>query len=194
MMITSAKFIKGIRGTDDVLYNGIPQIAFVGRSNVGKSSLINDLVRSTTLVKVGKKPGKTTEINFFLVNNEFYFVDLPGYGFARASLEEREKTRKMLLWYFTASGVKPRTIGLVVDSNIGLTPLDHDMIKVLQREKHHVVIIANKIDKLSGNERPASMAKLVDEFPDADIVHFSASKKENVTLVRKMLFDILGIR
>src|SRR3990167_7680582 len=107
MKIISAKFVKGITGTDDILYDGIPQIAFVGRSNVGKSSVINSLVNQNELVKVGKKPGKTTEINFFIINNKFYFVDLPGYGYAELSPIEKEKIRKRMLWYLLESGAKP---------------------------------------------------------------------------------------
>jgi len=78
MKIKSAQFIKGIVGEDEVLYDKYPHIAFVGRSNVGKSSVINSLLGSNKgLVKTGKKPGKTTEINFFKVNDKYYFVDLP---------------------------------------------------------------------------------------------------------------------
>src|SRR3989338_2063045 len=112
MKITSAKFVKGIIGTDDVLYDGIPQIAFVCRSNVGKSSVINSLVNQADLVKVGKKPGKTTEINFFLINRQFYFVDLPGYGYAKVSPVEKEKIRKRMLWYLTESKVQPACVVL----------------------------------------------------------------------------------
>src|SRR6266516_2479045 len=97
--ITSARFIRGIIGTNDILFDGLPQIAFVRRSNVGKSSVINSLTNRKDLVKVGKKPGKTTEINFFLINERFYFVDLPGYGYARLTPAEREKIRKRMLWY-----------------------------------------------------------------------------------------------
>lgn len=92
MRITSAKFIKGITGTNEILYDGLPQIVFVGRSNVGKSSVINSLVNQKDLVKVGKKPGKTVEINLFLINRKFYFVDLPGYGYARMGSAERKRS------------------------------------------------------------------------------------------------------
>ena len=80
MKIQSAEFIRGIKGTNPILNSSLPQIAFVGRSNVGKSSTLNALLNRKDLVAVSKKPGKTTEINFFLVNEKIYFVDLPGYG------------------------------------------------------------------------------------------------------------------
>ena len=177
MIQLPARFIKGIRGTNDILEDGIPQIAFVGRSNVGKSSLINNLVDQRDLVRVGKKPGKTTEINFFLVNNKVYFVDLPGYGFARASLEEREKTRKMILWYLSDSGVKPRTIVVVIDSNIGITPLDRDMLDVLRGEKHNAIIVANKIDKISVADQPGQLSAIQAQCPGLPVLPYSTTRK-----------------
>jgi len=83
MEINKVEFIKSIKGTNDILYEPKLQVAFIGRSNVGKSSLINCLINRKNLVKTGKLPGKTKEINFFLVNDSFYFVDLPGYGYAK---------------------------------------------------------------------------------------------------------------
>ena len=91
MNITSAEFVKGIRGTDEILTDGVPNIAFIGRSNVGKSSILNSLTGKKALARVGEKPGKTTEINFFLINRTHYFVDLPGYGYATGGAKEREK-------------------------------------------------------------------------------------------------------
>ena len=96
MKILSANFVKGFAGTDPILYEPKPQIAFIGRSNVGKSSLMNCLLNSTNLVKSGKNPGKTKEINFFSVNNNMYFVDLPGYGYSSVEAEKREKFSKLI--------------------------------------------------------------------------------------------------
>lgn len=149
MHVRSAQFVKSIRGTNDILYDGVPQIAFVGRSNVGKSSMINTLVRSKTLVKTGKKPGKTTEINFFLVNKQVYFVDLPGYGYAAVPHEEREQIRRMIVWYLTESEVKPACVVLIVDCKIGITEFDKTMLELLREVKHPHVVVANKTDKLS---------------------------------------------
>jgi len=94
MEIKSAEFIKGILGTNELLEDERLQVAFIGRSNVGKSSVINSLVNRKDLVKSGSKPGKTRQINFFLINGKVYFVDLPGYGFLKASLKEKEKLGK----------------------------------------------------------------------------------------------------
>ena len=83
---------------------------------------------------------------------------------------------------------------LILDARVGATEHDYELVSLARQEGHPLLIIANKIDKLSGNDRPKVMAKLVEEFPDADIIQFSASKKENVTLVRKILFGLLGIK
>ena len=91
MRIKSATFVKGITGDDEVLHDGKRQVAFVGRSNVGKSSLINSLLNVRDLAYAGKKQGKTREINFFLVNEKYYFVDLPGYGFAQGGHDDRHE-------------------------------------------------------------------------------------------------------
>ncbi|MCG2809303.1 MAG: 50S ribosome-binding GTPase, partial [Candidatus Portnoybacteria bacterium] len=87
MMIQSAEFVKSVLGTNEILYSEYPQIAFVGRSNVGKSSVINSLVERKGLVKSGSTPGKTQQINYFLINKNTYFIDLPGYGFMKISLK-----------------------------------------------------------------------------------------------------------
>ncbi len=188
MMIRSAKFIKGIRGTDDILTDGRPQIAFVGRSNVGKSSLLNALTLSNGLARVGKKPGKTTEINFFIINNEFYFVDLPGYGYARTSHEERENIRKMILWYLTRSGVESLTVALVIDTVVGLTAFDRDMLQILSTQQLRAVIIANKIDKLKPSDCKRQLDILRTECPGVDIVPFSTKTKQGVDALLETLY------
>src|SRR3989338_837689 len=105
MKIISAKFVKGINGTDDILYDEKFQVAFLGRSNVGKSTLINSLTMRRNLARSSSTPGKTIRMDFFLINNDLYFVDFPGYGFAERSLEKREKLGKMILWYLRFSEV-----------------------------------------------------------------------------------------
>ena len=150
--ITSAKFMKGIIGTDDILYDGVPKVAFVGRSNVGKSSLINALTNQTGLVKVGKKPGKTQEINFFWINKSLYFVDLPGYGYAKVNPVEREKIRKRMIWYLMESGVKLKAAVIILDIKAGFTDYDEEMVQLLKTAGHPFIIVVNKIDKLNKKE------------------------------------------
>ena len=177
MEIKSSKFLIGIKGTDRILTNGIPQVAFIGRSNVGKSSVINSLVKKSNLVKTGKKPGKTTEINFFLINNKFYFVDLPGYGFAHGGKEKMDKIRGMIIWYLTESGTKPATVVLIVDIKAGLTQFDKDMLDILREQNINYIIVANKSDKLNQKEASKQLEDIKYSANEDGIVLYSATNK-----------------
>src|SRR5690348_5438618 len=111
----TASYVKSIQGTDKILFDGKPQVTFLGRSNVGKSSLINALV-GKELARSSSRPGKTVNIDFFLINGSSYFVDLPGYGYAKISKDEHLHFRKMIAWYLFSSGVKHKLVVLIVDS------------------------------------------------------------------------------
>lgn len=177
MKITSAEFKKGIVGEDEILFNGKPQFAFIGRSNVGKSSVINSIVNQKNLVKTGKKPGKTTEINFFLINNKFYLVDLPGYGYAKGNAEKREKIRNLILWYITHQGVHPQKIVLILDIKAGFTAFDKEMIEILRSQNHNYVILANKADKLGKRDLDAQLEQIKNESREENIIPHSTTKK-----------------
>ena len=142
--IKTAEFTKGIAGSNSILDSDIPQIAFIGRSNVGKSSVINSITGRKSLVKSSATPGKTREINFFLINKDVYFVDLPGYGFARMSKTLSEKLRKLILWFFTSGEASPKLVVLIIDSRIGPTELDMEMLEVLKDSGHKVLVLANR--------------------------------------------------
>ena len=149
--IKTAEFSRGITGTNEILTDDRPQIAFVGRSNVGKSSLINSLVGNKKLARSSSTPGKTQEINFFLINNSIYFVDLPGYGFAKISKKRRDKLRKMIIWYLTYGEVRPKKVVLIIDAKVGIKDFDLEMIDLLQTEQIDFIVVANKIDKIKKN-------------------------------------------
>ena len=187
------EFRRGIKGTDGILFDGKLQIAFVGRSNVGKSSTINTIL-GAVVARTSATPGKTQEINFFEIDGKGYFVDLPGYGYAKMSDESQEKIRKHIVWYLTGKEAKPKLLVLILDARVGVTEHDHELIAIAHSEGHPILLIANKIDKLTANERKVVMDKLLGENSDVEIIPFSASKKENVSLVRKLLFGKLGIR
>ena len=189
MKITSATFVKGIIGTDTVIDDGIPHIAFVGRSNVGKSSVINALTGQSDLVKVGKKPGKTTEINFFLINHKYYFVDLPGYGYAQLTPVEREKIRKRMLWYLMDSGAHPRMVVLVVDVRAGFMDFDLDMAGLLREYAHPFIVIANKTDKLNQKELSAQLRIIQTACPGIEVIAFSAHEQEGVSVILDKLLN-----
>lgn len=159
-----AKFIKGIIGTNDILKHKQNQIAFIGCSNVGKSTLINNLIESKNLVKTSGQPGKTQQINFFLVNEDFsgekYFVDLPGYGYAKISQKHREKMRKMILWYFISGEANIEKVVLIIDAKAGLKEFDIEMINILKEYEYDFVIIANKVDKLNQKQYHKNFIKI----------------------------------
>lgn len=110
MKITSAKFVKGTVWTDEIFEDGVPQVAFIGRSNVGKSSGINSLVNQPGLARTSSFPGRTQEINIFFINKSLYFIDLPGYGFSKGSREAQTKLLKLIFWYLFESGYAQKEV------------------------------------------------------------------------------------
>ncbi|MEK7133961.1 MAG: ribosome biogenesis GTP-binding protein YihA/YsxC [Patescibacteria group bacterium] len=186
MKITSAEFIKGIRGTDAILADGIPNIAFIGRSNVGKSSILNTLTGKKDLARVGKKPGKTTEINFFLVNRTHYFVDLPGYGYAAPAQRDREKLRKLIIWYFTSGEVRPQKVVLILEAKAGLTRFDEEMLKILKELGYSYVVVLNKVDKLSQKEIADTILN-IRQVVDVEIFQTSTETGQGIDALREKL-------
>lgn len=188
MKITSAKFMRGIRGTDPIAYDGISQVAFVGRSNVGKSSLINALAGVKDLVKVSNKPGKTREINFFLINNKHYLVDLPGYGYAAVAPTEKEKLKKLIAWYLIDSKIHPSLVVLVIDANIGLTAFDQEMLLILRGENQPYVIAANKIDKMSRSALTRQLALIAAASQSGEVIPCSATERGGTKELLEKIF------
>lgn len=187
MKISKAKFIKGVIGDDYGLKDNLPHIAFFGRSNAGKSSVINSLVNEKNLVKTSKRPGKTRQANFFLINDSFYFVDFPGYGYAKRSISERNKIIKRIFWYVEFSKTRPKAVFLIIDANVGLTVLDTDMIKVLEENKHQIIIIANKIDKLVKATVEKQLLSIQKEARDILVLGYSARTNQGKDqLIRKI--------
>jgi len=178
MKILKAEFIKGVIGDDYSMRDNFPHIAFFGRSNVGKSSVINSLTGQRYLVKVSKHPGKTREANFFLVDNSFYLVDFPGYGYAKRSIKERNKMIKRIFWYIEHSNVRPKVVMLIIDIKVGLTDLDREMIQILENNKHNIIIVANKIDKLGKVAKEKNISAIKEEVPSILIFPYSAKTKE----------------
>lgn len=180
MKIETVEFIKGVVGEDKIMNNGLPQVAFIGRSNVGKSSTINTLTGKKGLAKVSSFPGRTQQANFFLVNNKFYLVDLPGYGFARAPKEVREQIHQLVNWYFFLSGCEQKKIVLIIDAKIGPTVDDLDILGALEENQKNLVILANKFDKVKKSEHKKQFNKIQELVGDHQIIPFSAEKKTGV--------------
>lgn len=185
MNIKSARFIRGITGTQDILYDGKFQVAFLGRSNVGKSTLINSLTGKPNLARSSSNPGKTIRMDFFLINDRFYFVDFPGYGYAKRARDKREKLAKMILWYLMYSQVKNRLVILIIDAKVGITAFDADMIRTLGEFQVDYIIVANKADNLKRNEKEEQLAHFRSVYKDSPVLPYSS--KEN--LGREELLD-----
>lgn len=174
MKITSAKFIKGIAGTEDILYDGKFHVAFLGRSNVGKSTLINSLTSRNNLARSSATPGKTIRMDFFLINNAWYFVDFPGYGYAKRSQDQQEKLRKMILWYLMYSGVTNRLIVLILDAKVGITPYDQEVLEIFREHNIDHIIVANKIDNLQRNEKEKQLKQIQQDSGNPEIISYSS--------------------
>jgi GTP-binding protein len=175
MKIISAKFVKGISGTDPILLEKKQKIAIVGRSNVGKSSLINSLVNRKGLAQSSSTPGKTQKLNFYLINDNYYFIDLPGYGFASVKPKAREKLGKLLVWFLTEESHKPEAVILVVDSNTGFSNLDLAMVDLLNEYKYNFFVVLNKSDKLNQKEK----SKILKEAEERGVTYLLYSSKDN---------------
>lgn len=180
MPITSAQFVKGLKGTDTLLENGIPQIAFIGRSNVGKSSVINTLTGQKDLAKTSAFPGRTQQINLFLINHSIYLVDLPGYGYAKIAGTKREQIEGMLNWYFFESPCIQRMIVLIIDADVGLTSIDKEMLFALEQHDKPVVILANKIDKIKKTEYEKQLSTIQARVGNHRVIPFSALEKTGI--------------
>jgi GTP-binding protein len=178
MEILKAEFVKGVIGGDYTTNDTLSQIAFLGRSNAGKSSVINSLTGRKNLVKSSKVPGKTIEANFFRINDSFYLVDFPGYGFAKRSIADRNRMIKRIFWYLEFSNVKPQAVCLIIDANVGLTKFDLEMIKVLKENRHNVIIVANKVDKIPKNKRVGKIEKIKNETKYMQVIEYSAKTNE----------------
>ncbi len=178
MNITSSEFVRGVVGSTDFLADERPQVAFVGRSNVGKSSVINSLLSRKGLVHTSSTPGKTLQINFFLVNKTMHFVDLPGYGYAKHSQKRRVKLRKMITWYLTSGEANVSVVVLIIDSKIGIKEFDREVLDIACEHNHRVIVIANKMDKLNQKQRAAKQKEIVADISlhniDVDLAFYSA--------------------
>jgi len=148
MNISSCKFITSLPINSDLMILDKPVFAFVGRSNSGKSSLLNTLSNQIKLAKVGQTPGVTKTANVFLANNKFYLVDLPGYGFAKMSKTERIKLENLIFWFLLNKYNNLRQLYILIDSKIGLTILDQEFIDFVDQQQIPSTLIASKIDKL----------------------------------------------
>ncbi len=177
MNLQKTEFVTSAAAPTAFPRDGLPQIAFAGRSNVGKSSVINRLLQRKNFARVGASPGKTVHINYFLVDGQLYFVDLPGYGYAKVSQAERQRWGTLIEAYF-ASGLL--TLGImIVDARHAPTANDKIMANWFQQSGCPYVVVANKLDKLKKSEIAGNLETIRTELnleTKTPIVPFSAEK------------------
>lgn len=190
MKVISSSFVKSALRPDHYPKDGRPEVAFVGRSNVGKSTMLNTLLNRKGLAKTSKTPGKTQTVNFFDVNGKLYFVDLPGYGYAKVSKAMQQQWARILTDYLV--GRPPlRLIVQLVDSRHTPGANDHHLLDLVEQAEVPAVLVATKWDKLKASERAGcveSIRKHLGLDDDALIIPFSSMSKEGV----RTLWDVIA--
>lgn len=181
--------------TSDIPETEYPEIAFAGKSNVGKSSIINALMNRKSYARTSEKPGKTQTINYYNVNDAIYLVDLPGYGYANVSVKVKEKWGKMIEKYLSTSGML-KAVYLLIDSRHAPSANDKLMYDWVISVGFRPVIIATKSDKLKKNERIKNVNMIRKELgmsPEDKLILTSSLKKEAIDQVWESLCDDAGI-
>ncbi len=163
MIIKSSNFIKSSSKTIDCPQNNIPEFAFIGRSNVGKSSLINMLTQNKKLAKISSNPGKTLLINHFFINNNWYLVDLPGYGYAKISKKEKKKIESIIVDYFTNRNKITITF-LLIDIRLDPQQIDTEFMEWLSENSINFKIIFTKEDKLKVTQKEKKAENYITEI------------------------------
>lgn len=190
-----AEFVRSAAKPADFPQDGLPQVVFAGRSNVGKSSVINRLLNRRNFARVGSAPGKTTRINYFRIDQKLYLVDLPGYGYAKVSKQERDRWGRLIeAWFADAQRM---ALGiLVVDARHKPTADDCTMAQVFLGSGQPFLVVANKLDKLKKSEMEGNAQQIRDTLALPDIVPlilFSAEKGEGkVELLGRIVDHLQG--
>lgn len=187
--LNNAEFIRSATKATDFPRDRLPQTVFAGRSNVGKSSVINRLLNRKNFARVGSAPGKTTHINYFLIDKQLYLVDLPGYGYAKVSKQERDRWGRLIESWFADTTLM--TLGvLIVDSRHKPTADDCTMANFFLNTGKPFVVVANKLDKLKKSEIEGNIQLIRDvlELPDqVSVIPFSAEKGDG----KQQLIDLI---
>ena len=193
MRFINAKFIKSASKKSEFIFDDLAQVAIVGRSNVGKSSLINTLTNNGKLAKTSSTPGRTRLVNYFNIDNKFYLVDLPGYGYHKASKGIAKAWDNVMNDYFS-DNPNLKLVLLLLDSRILATDLDKQMIDYLFEKQIPALIVLTKADKISRSELNLQIDKLSKElrYGKDRIVSTSALKKSGVEKIGIILDDYIN--
>ncbi len=173
MKIIHAEFVAGATAPAQFPRESLPEVAFAGRSNVGKSSLINGLLKQRGLARISSTPGRTQQINFFRINRKFLFVDLPGYGYARVPKAVKDSWMA-LIWSYLERREQLVQVVLIVDSRIGPTPLDLQLFEWMQFNRLPFIVVSTKADKLSKGELQKSIRHTESLSQGARVAPYSA--------------------
>lgn len=175
--VNKAEFVKSAAAPSQFINSSVPAVAFAGKSNVGKSSVINRLLNRKNFARVGAEPGKTVHVNYFLIDGRVYLIDLPGYGYAKVSQAEKERWGKLMEDFFAAVlfslGV------MIVDARHKPTADDVTMARWFQNSGCRLVVVANKLDKLKKSEIEPNLSRIretLDLSEDVLLIPFSAEK------------------
>lgn len=185
MEIKSAVFVKGSPTINGVFEDGLPHVAFIGRSNVGKSSTINALTKVKGLAKTSGSPGATKHLNMFLVNNKFYIVDLPGYGFVKGGSGRRDTLHDLIEDYLAYSYEGKQTIVLIIDAKVGPSNDDLDILEMLKGHGKNFIVAVNKIDRLKNAELKKQLTNIQSLLGGTKILPYSALKKSKIAELLK---------
>jgi len=193
MNFQKVEFLISAASPKDFPHNRLPEIAFAGKSNVGKSSVINRLLQRKNFARVGEKPGKTVHVNYFTVDKKCYLVDLPGYGFAKISQAEKDRWSKLMEDYFAAQRIR---LGVfIVDARHAPTMNDVTMAQWFMGSGCPFVVVANKLDKLKKSEILPNLATIREdlELPeDVPVIPFSAEKGTGRDELVRLILDAVG--
>ncbi len=193
MNLHNAEFVISSTAIADCPRDGLPQVAFAGKSNVGKSSVINRVLQRKNFARVGEAPGKTTHINYFRIDRKLYLVDLPGYGYAKVSKAEKDRWGKLMEAYF-ASGLIDYGV-MIVDARHKPTANDMTMAEWFKNSGKPFVIVANKLDKLRKRDIEPNLALIRQtlELPETvEIIAFSAEKGDGRDALVGILQSVAG--
>ena len=194
--LNNAEFIRSAAKKEDFPRDGLPQVVFAGRSNVGKSSVINRLLNRKNFARVGAAPGKTTHINYFLIDRRLYLVDLPGYGYDKVSKAEKDRWGMLIESWFDDTSLM--TLGVqIVDARHKPTEDDRIMCNWFQLSGRPFAVVANKLDKLKKSEIEPNLALIRETLELGDtvqVIPFSAEKGEGKQGLLNLIFDHMGER
>ena len=191
--VNKAEFIRSAASPKQFIQSSIPSVVFAGKSNVGKSSVINRMLNRKNFARVGASPGKTIHVNYFLIDQKIYFVDLPGYGYAKVSQAERDRWGKLMEDFFATPGLIDLGV-MIVDARHKPTADDVTMAEWFKHSGCRLVVVANKLDKLKKSEIEPNMQQIRETLALPEqvlLISFSAEKGQGRELLLAEIVELI---